>query len=91
MCVQEGSVTTPGALIEAGLRDRGFTVDDLASATRLRVGLLSSMLDDDFVDTGGDVYARGHLRTIAGALALDPDELMAAYDAVPRSRRPPTP
>ena len=49
------------------------------------------MLDDDFVDTGGDVYARGHLRTIAGALALDPDELMAAYDAVPRSRRPPTP
>ena len=89
--MHEGSVATPGAIIEAALRDRGFTVDDLARSTRLRVGLLSCMLDDDFADTGGAVYARGHLRTIASALALDPDELMAAYDAVPHSRRPPTP
>jgi cytoskeletal protein RodZ len=82
---------TPGALIDAALRQRGLTLDDLAQATRLRHGLLTLIVNDDFVETGGDVYARGHLRTLAQVLGLDPEQLLAAYDASPAVRRPPSP
>jgi cytoskeletal protein RodZ len=46
---------------------------------------------DDFVDTGGDVYARGHLRVIAGVLDIDAEVLLAAYDTAPAVLRPPAP
>ncbi len=82
---------TPGALIDSALRQRGLTLDDLAHATRLRPGLLTLIVDDDFVETGGDVYARGHLRTLARVLDLDPEQLLAAYDSSPAVRRPPSP
>ena len=73
------------------MHQRGLTLDDLAQSTRLRRGLLEQMLDDDFFDTGGDVYARGHLRVIAGVLGIDADELVVAYDEAPEVRRPPAP
>jgi cytoskeleton protein RodZ len=46
---------------------------------------------DDFTDTGGDVYARGHLRAIAAVVGIDPGGLIAAYDEAPSVRRPPAP
>lgn len=84
-------VATPGALIGDALRQRGITLDDLAQSTRLRRGLLEQMEADDFADTGGDVYARGHLRVIAGVLDIDPDVMLAAYDQGPGVLRPPAP
>lgn len=82
---------TPGSLISVALRQRGLTIDDLAQSTRLRRGLLEQMQADDFVDTGGDVYARGHLRVIAGVLEIDPDVMLAAYEQGLGVRRPPAP
>lgn len=87
----DGTLLTPGATIRRALDERGLAVEDLAQSTRLRHGLLEQMMSDDFVETGGDVYARGHLRTIASVLLLDPEELLAACDAVPEARRPPAP
>ena len=89
--MSDAMVATPGALIGDALRQRGLTLDDLAQSTRLRRGLLEQMEADDFADTGGDVYARGHLRTIAGVLDIDPEALLAAYDVAPGVRRPPAP
>ena len=89
--MSEAPLATPRALIGDGLRQRGITLDDLAQSTRLRRGLLEQMEADDFADTGGDVYARGHLRTIAGVLDIDPEALLAAYDVAPGVRRPPGP
>jgi cytoskeleton protein RodZ len=83
--------STPGAMISDALRRGGLTLDDLAQSTRLRGSLLEQMQADDFSDTGGDVYARGHLRVIAGVLDIDPACLLAAYDEVPTLRRPPAP
>ena len=82
---------TPGAMITDALRGRGLTVEDLAQSTRLRGSLLEQMLADDFSDTGGDVYARGHLRVIAGVLDIDADCLLAASDEASTLRRPPAP
>ena len=89
--MSDAVLATPGALIGDALRQRGITLDDLAQYTRLRRGLLEQMEADDFADTGGDVYARGHLRVIAGVLDIDPDVMLAAYDHGPGVRRPPAP
>ncbi|MFM1966876.1 MAG: hypothetical protein RL134_2601 [Actinomycetota bacterium] len=78
-------------MMSAALLQRGLTLDDLAQSTRLRRGLLEQMQCDDFVETGGDVYARGHLRTIATVLDIDAQQLIAAYDDGPEVRRPPAP
>lgn len=78
-------------MISDALARRGLSVEDLAEATRLRPGLLEQMERDDFTDTGGDVYARGHLRVIATVLGIDPAELIVAYDHAPSVRRPPAP
>ncbi len=78
-------------MISDALRGRGLTVDDLAQSTRLRGSLLEQMQADDFSDTGGDVYARGHLRVIAGVLNIDAACLLAAYDEAPTLCRPPAP
>lgn len=59
----------------------GLSVDDLASRTRIRPHVLESVEVDDFAPCGGDVYARGHLRTIARVLGKAPDPWLAAFDA----------
>jgi cytoskeleton protein RodZ len=84
-------IATPGGLIAAAMQARGLSVEDLAHATRLRPGLIEQMTQDDFVDTGGDVYARGHLRTICTVLSLDSDEVLASYDSCLDIHRPPAP
>ena len=89
--MSDATLATPGALIGDALEQRGLTFDDLVQSTRLRRGLLEQMGSDDFADTGGDVYARGHLRVIAGVLDIDPDVMLAAYDQAPGVRRPPAP
>jgi cytoskeletal protein RodZ len=38
------------------------------------------MEQDDFSMCGGDAYAKGHLRTLAPILGLDPDALVSAYE-----------
>ncbi|MFD8215514.1 helix-turn-helix domain-containing protein [Streptomyces sp. NPDC059697] len=74
------------ARIEAGL-----TVDDVSNATRVRIAIVHSIEQDDFAPCGGDVYARGHVRTLARAVRLDPDPLLARYDAEHGGRPAPTP
>ncbi|MFC9630869.1 helix-turn-helix domain-containing protein [Streptomyces mirabilis] len=74
------------ARIEAGL-----TVDDVSNATRVRIAILHAIEQDDFAPCGGDVYARGHIRTLARAVHIDPAPLLARYDAEHGGRPAPTP
>jgi cytoskeletal protein RodZ len=69
----------------------GLTVDDVSSATRVRIAIVHAIESDDFAPCGGDVYARGHIRTLARAVHLDPDPLIAQYDADHGGRPAPTP
>lgn len=41
----------------------GLTVDDITTATRVRIAIVHAIEADDFAPCGGDVYARGHIRT----------------------------
>ncbi|OSC56445.1 hypothetical protein B5181_34415, partial [Streptomyces sp. 4F] len=69
----------------------GLTVDDITTATRVRIAIVHAIEADDFAPCGGDVYARGHIRTLAKAVGLDPAELLAQFDAEHGGRPAPTP
>ncbi|MFC7260079.1 helix-turn-helix domain-containing protein [Streptomyces lutosisoli] len=71
--------------------DAGLTVDDVSNATRVRIAIVHAIEQDDFAPCGGDVYARGHIRTLARAVRLDPAPLLARYDADHGGRPAPTP
>ena len=57
-----------------------MSLDDLASLTSIRSGLLREMENNNFVGCGGDTYARGHLRSIAPKIGVDPVELINLYN-----------
>lgn len=69
----------------------GLTVDEVSGSTRVRIPIVHAIEQDDFSRCGGDVYARGHIRTLARAVGLDPDALVAQYDAAHGGRPAPTP
>ncbi|WP_433453007.1 helix-turn-helix domain-containing protein [Streptomyces sp. CA-142005] len=87
---QEARVSVGRALQQARIA-AGLTVGDVSTATRVRIAIIHAIEADDFGPCGGDVYARGHLRTLAKAVHLDPAHLIAQYDAEHGGRPAPTP
>lgn len=71
-----------GQMIAAARSASGLSLEALAAITRLRASILSAMEEDDFSLCGGDAYVKGHLRTLAPILGLDPDDLVLAYERV---------
>lgn len=59
----------------------GLSVDEVSTVTRVRVPIVQAIERDDFSRCGGDVYARGHIRSLARAVGLDPDPLIEQYAA----------
>ena len=59
----------------------GLSVDQISAATRVRVPIVQAIEQDDYSRCGGDVYARGHIRSLAKAVGIDPEPLVAQYDA----------
>lgn len=60
----------------------GLSVERLGEVTRIRQNIIDCIERDDFEPCGGDFYARGHIRTLARATGIDPDPLVAEYDAM---------
>ncbi|MEW2545507.1 helix-turn-helix domain-containing protein [Streptomyces sp. NPDC047002] len=69
----------------------GLTIDEVSAATRVRAPIVRAIENDDFSRSGGDVYARGHLRMIAREVGLDPEPLVERFDAEHGGRPAPTP
>lgn len=69
-----------GVMIRGARERAGLSVDTLAERTMIRAHVLEGIEADDFTACGGDFYARGHLRTLARFLGLNPGDLVAQYD-----------
>ena len=69
-----------GVLISAARERAGLSIEELSERTTIRPHVLEGIESDDFAPCGGDFYARGHLRTLARFLGLNPGDLVAAYD-----------
>ena len=78
-----------GQTLASAREKAGLTVEQVAAATRIRRTLVMDIERDDFASSGGDFYARGHVRTIAQKVGLDPAPLLAEFDAARPEAAPP--
>jgi cytoskeletal protein RodZ len=69
-----------GEVLSSARASARLSLEDLASITRIRAGLLSEMEKNNFSHCGGDIYARGHLRNIAPKIGLDAEQLIVLYN-----------
>ena len=68
-------------MITKARKDAGFSIDDLSDATNIRTALLREMEEDEFINCGGEIYARGHLRNIAKKLNIDERPFLDTYES----------
>ncbi|MGH8837639.1 MAG: helix-turn-helix domain-containing protein, partial [Actinomycetes bacterium] len=80
---------TIGESLATARSEAGVSVAEISERTRIRTQVIEAVERDDFASCGGDFYARGHIRTLAAAVGLDPQPLLAQYDQQ-RGSPPPT-
>ena len=80
-----------GRALQQARIDARLTVEEVSTTTRVRIPIVHAIEQDDFSRCGGDVYARGHIRTLARAVSLDPEPLVHQFDAEHGGRPAPTP
>jgi cytoskeletal protein RodZ len=76
----EDGVTVGEALAQAR-GAAGLSVYEVSERTGIRETVIRDIERDDFDALGGDLYVRGYLRAIAGAIGLDPQQLIREFDA----------
>lgn len=62
-------------------RQAGLTIAQVSQRTRVRESIIRGIEQDDFSGCGGDFYARGHIRSIAGVVGVDAAPLIREYEA----------
>jgi cytoskeletal protein RodZ len=72
-------VSVGQALTEARAQ-AGLTVEELSERTRIRSTVIRSIEQDDYEACGGDLYVRGYVRAIAGAVGIDAQPLIREFD-----------
>jgi transcriptional regulator with XRE-family HTH domain len=70
-----------GETLAEARRQAGLTITQVSQRTRIRESIIRGIEQGDFSACGGDFYARGHIRSIAGAIGIDPAPLIKEYDA----------
>lgn len=70
---------TVGAMLSAARQARGIRVDEVAAALRARVVQVEALERDDLDVFGGDIYARGFLRSYAIHVGLDPVRILELH------------
>lgn len=69
-------------------RQAGLTIAQVSQRTCIRETIVRGIERGDYSACGGDFYARGHIRSIAKAVGLDPEQLVREYDATQAPPRP---
>jgi cytoskeletal protein RodZ len=70
-----------GDVLAQGRRQAGLTISQVSQRTRIRETIIRGIENGDFAGCGGDFYARGHIRSMATVVGLDPEPLVEEYDA----------
>jgi cytoskeletal protein RodZ len=71
---------TVGESLTKARHQAGLSVDELSDRTRIRGTVIRSIERDDYQACGGDLYVRGYVRAIAGAVGVDAQPLIREYD-----------
>ena len=70
-----------GDALVAQRREAGLTITQVSQQTCIRETIIRGIERGDYSACGGDVYARGHIRSIARAVGADPEVLVREYDS----------
>lgn len=70
-----------GARLAHARAQRGLTIEQVASMTKLRVSHIQRIEADDFEGVDAEVFIRAHLRVIAVAVGEDPVEILREYSS----------
>jgi cytoskeletal protein RodZ len=79
---------TIGDTLARARRDAGLSIPQVSQRTRIRETIIRGIEEDDFSPCGGDFYARGHIRSVARVVGVDPVPLIQEYDEVHGGVRP---
>ena len=71
---------TVGESLTQARKNAGLTIDELSERTKIRATVIRSIEADDYEACGGDLYVRGYVRAIAGAIGVDAQGLIREYD-----------
>jgi cytoskeletal protein RodZ len=69
-----------GEFLRGARESAGLSIDELSEITSIRPGLIKEIEKNNFVNCGGDTYARGHLRNIAPKISVDAQILIDLYN-----------
>lgn len=69
-----------GELLKAARQEKGFTLENVEEAIRIRVHLLEAMESNSFSVFPSPAIARGLIRNYAKFLGIDPIEALTLYD-----------
>lgn len=78
---------TIGEVLADKRSERGLTIEQASSATRIRPEHLAALESDEPGSLAAPVYARGYLRTYARYLGLDPEPLVEALRSPAQNAR----
>lgn len=82
---------SPGLALRTAREEANMTVEQVGAETRLRATVIRDLEADNYRSSGGSVYARGHVKSIARALGLEPEPFLRLFDAHAGSALPETP
>jgi cytoskeletal protein RodZ len=71
---------TVGESLTQARYQAGLTIDELSERTKIRASVIRRIEADDYEACGGDLYVRGYVRAIAGAIGVDAQGLIREYD-----------
>jgi hypothetical protein len=80
-----GGAVSIGETLAQSRQRAGLSVAQVSEQTRIRETIIRGVENDNYSACGGDFYARGHIRAIAGAVGTDPGPLTREYDSVRRA------
>ena len=69
-----------GQFMQGARESAGLSIDELSEITSIRPGLIREIEKNNFINCGGDTYARGHLRNIAPKISVDVQILIDLYN-----------
>jgi cytoskeleton protein RodZ len=72
-----------GSTLREARKRRKIELSEVETATKIRVGFLRAIEDEDWKALPGEAYARGFVRTYAGFLGLDGSRLASQVPAWP--------
>ncbi|HZD68751.1 MAG TPA: RodZ domain-containing protein [Actinomycetes bacterium] len=79
---------TIGEKLRSAREAQGKTIQEASAATRIKPSYLEALEAERFGELGGNVYAKGFIRSYAGYLGLDPTSLLEEFRAAERPEAP---